>query len=377
MSRPRVVFYCHNTYGLGHIVRSLRIAEAATRLGVECAVLTGCQHMDALNVPSGVEVHQLPALTLTPGGRPIPLPDDPDQSDIVARRSRLISRFCKGWSPHCLVADLQPLGQGGELVEALLDPDCSATRPVLGLPYAEGRGGGPGAYRNPRLARAYRRYEHLFAYADPRFDDILEGQDSESLPPSAEYVGIVTARPTFPAARQPGDAIAVLCGGGYGGVQFYNFVLNATADIPDVPLRMVVGPKGEAGPTHAMVAGRNVGLLDTATLDEAVGDAALVVSRAGYNTAFYLLQTSLPLVLIPQRMLNDDQPRRAARMERYPNVWNVDESRPDALGQLREAVGAALCAKPSRRELGFDTDGAANAAARLIRLAEELTSPFA
>jgi len=371
VSRPRLVFYCHNTYGLGHIARSLRIADAATSLGAECAVLTGCKHMDALNVPAGVEVHQLPAFAQAPGGSAVSILAAPDQRDVVARRGHLISRFCKAWRPHCLVADLLPLGLWGELVETLLEPDCAATCAVWGLPYAEGAGPGSGEYRNPRLARAYRRYEYLLAYADPRFDDILGGVDRAALPPSTEYVGIVAQKPASPAAQREGDTIVVLCGGGYGGVRFYKFVLDATAAFPDTRLRMVVGPKGEPGPMREMVAGRNVELLDTATADEAIGGAALVVSRVGYNTSFYLIQTPLPLVFVPQRMGNDDQPRRAARLERYPNVWNVDENSPDAPGQLRQAIGAALSAKPSRREVDFDIDGAANAAAHLIRLADE------
>ncbi|HEX3090434.1 MAG TPA: hypothetical protein VHQ23_17405, partial [Ilumatobacteraceae bacterium] len=59
--RPALLFYCQHALGLGHLVRSLSLAEA---LGehFDVVLLNGGRFPDGTTVPDGVRVVNLPPL---------------------------------------------------------------------------------------------------------------------------------------------------------------------------------------------------------------------------------------------------------------------------------------------------------------------------
>jgi predicted glycosyltransferase len=359
MRKARVLFYCHNTYGLGHVVRSLTLAEAVAASGAECKVITGCRHIARLHIPRFVDVHTIDPVEMDALGRPVPAADDPDKSNITARRSKQILDFCLAWRPDCIVVDHHPLGLAGELVDTLLCAQLADMRAVWGVPYPEDMPLRP--YRNPRLRRSLGRYQHLLAYSDQTFDDILESWDPALMPRQVDYVGVVTNRVAGRQAR--GKSIVALCGGGYGSDPFHKLILAATAPFPH-PVRIVAGPQSYSGTVRQLPTGRHVEFLPPVPVEDALDDAALVISRAGYNSAFHLVQTNLPVIFIPRKLQNDDQPRRAGKLAQLHNIWSIDESGTDAQTRLKSALIAGLDPnlELADRRRQIDLNGASRAA---------------
>lgn len=359
----RIAFYCHNTYGLGHVTRSLRIADAATALGAECMVITGCRHLSKLQCPAGVGVHALSPAKLDVLGRPLPMDDGTD--DIVAHRAGQIMQFSRAWHPHAFLVDQHPLGLGGELKNTLLDESLNDMHVFWGLPYAEGVP--TRKYRDPSLALALSRYECLLAYGDKSFEDIVMPFDPEMLPPRVEYTGIIASKPQI-ARSTKRDRLVVLCGGGFGASEFYQLILNAFKLSINYSIRIIAGPASDEQRLRELAQSYGAEILSGVTLDQSLENAAAVISRVGYNTAFHLIQTELPLIFIPQELGHDDQPNRASKLSKFHNVWVVREKDDNFTAELNFLTKIALQAEHTPRRVPLQLDGPSRAAEILNRI---------
>jgi predicted glycosyltransferase len=249
MTSARILFYCHNAIGLGHVIRSLRIAEAAEAEGARCGILTGCRFLSTLSVPREIDVELLPPVRLDASGRPVAL-DANDGIDIIAVRSQRIVAFIERWRPDAIVVDHHPLGLGGELLDVLLKGD---SRFILGVCYSEASAMRP--YRNPRLRTAVGQYQSVLDYSDCDASAALVLTDDVAKLRIVQ-VGIVTKPP--PAAREPGPRprLVVLAGGGAGGADMYRLVIDAMRDLPEWDLRILVGPLGDMAAVTALTCER-------------------------------------------------------------------------------------------------------------------------
>jgi len=363
----RVAFYCHNYYGLGHTSLSFAIIDQLLARGVHCAIITGCGHLSALQIPNGLEVATLTPITMDALGRPRPCAGDPDQGDVTRRRSAQILRFCRSWKPDCLVVDHHPLGLTGELVETLTSADLREVQMVWGISYPEGLL--TSMYGNPTLKTALERYAHAMVYTDPRLDPVLNSINPDLLPGHVEYVGFVT-KPVHRSSVAPDGEVVALCGGGYGSDSFHHLIMNVIDSFPGVPFKIAVGPMSDRNTVLELTARRGIQVLQNVPVEVAIDGAGLVISRCGYNTATYLLQTDLPVIFIPRQLWHDDQPRRASLLSKLTNIWFVDEHGATASDDLHQALSAARSARPGRRGHGtLAFDGAARAAGYLQSVA--------
>jgi predicted glycosyltransferase len=366
----RLLFYCHNAYGLGHVVRSLRIAEAALDTGgVSCALITGCRSLPALSVDPRIRTVALRPIAVTDSGF-VDL-DPAAEGDPIAARSRAILDLCRAWRPDVVVVDHHPLGLGGELMATLLAAadERWPTHFVWGIPYAEVAGGLLHRPRNPRVIRALERYDSALAYTDPDWIDGVSVYRDYILPRRLHYTGLITGRP-LPACPGPRPLVVGLNGGGAGGTGLFDLLLAATDRArreSALGLRFVIGPLGEAERIEARgdrAAG--VEVWRTGSVEEAVRDAAVAVSRCGYNTAYTLARSEAPLVLVPLATRGTEQHDRAHRLGELDRVWVVEEAAPDGAARLAAAIAEAARAPRGPRPLPFRVDGAREAAAWLL-----------
>jgi predicted glycosyltransferase len=370
MTRPRVLFYCHNVFGLGHIVRSLRIAAACVNeQEAVCAVITGCRSLDELALPRGVHIQRLPPVRRDSNGA---LTIDRRDMTLLVERGRRILDFARAWQPDVFVADHNPLGLGGELIELLTAIRCETwpIRVIWGVPYVKGI---PHA-RSPRARAALETYDTAIAYTDGAVEPILDALDLPATiqrqPPGtfhATYAGFITEQLSLAEPSQP-PLITALCGGGAEAENLGRVFMDALARFPNVRGRFVAGPLA-CDAVHAALRGTSIETLRTSSLEDAVREATIVVSRAGYNSSYALAATELPLVLAPVPLEGSDQQERAARLRGLDGIWTIDECLPSATDDLTHALQAALQRGRAPRPLSFRVDGASRAA-ELISMRE-------
>lgn len=374
------MFYCHNVVGLGHIIRSARIAEAAVEIeDNECCIITGCRCLDLIPIDSRIRVVALPPVQLSSGGR-FTAVDGEDDDPVMELRSRQIEEFARNWSPDVALVDHNPLGLGGELIATLRAArrENWRTRFVWGLrdiqlsPEQSARM--IRRPRNPEILEALEAYSGAIAYSDEDWTDSFEAYKEYGLPDRRDYVGIVTGR-KLPARHNPVPVLVGLTGGGHGGERLLQMLLRASLPLLEdssLKLRFIAGPFASAEALRATIPEHeNIEVWPESTAEEAIRDAAVVVSRVGYNTAYTLVQTDLPLVLVPATVPGDEQAYRARLLARLPGVSVVNEQSTEAEELLASAIREGLSSGRTARELPFRIDGAERSARWLMNIAME------
>lgn len=366
----RLALYSHNLYGLGHIMRSFRLANAALDDGgFSCALITGCRALKDLTVPSGAELLELRPAQRIRSFRYAAW-DDPSDIAVIPQRAEQILKFCRKWKPDIMLIDHAPLGMAAELMATL----CAAveeqwpTRFYFGCPYREGDPTSQPKYRNPRIKKALSSYHGIIAYLDSEWSSILDGMERFPNASLKEYAGFVTVPPT-PSDTDPAESnlATVLCGGGHEAEAFCQSILAASQErraAAELRLRMVTGPletpvdfSGEAG----------VEVQRTGAAEELTSDSRVIICRSGYNTSLTVVQGQCPVILVPLTTPDREQFNRAVKLAEMDRVWWLDENSPLHGDNLSQALGCALAAPVKPRSLNFRPDGAQRAVEILKR----------
>src|SRR2546422_6189882 len=137
MAAIRLLFYSHDTFGVGHFRRSLTIASYLRRpLGdPSVLILPGLETAYAFETPAGIDFVKLPAVKKI----------GPDEyrsrhlrisfNRVRRLRENLIKAVAKSFDPHMLIVDNVPRGVEGELLPTIefLRKHRPSTRLVLTL----------------------------------------------------------------------------------------------------------------------------------------------------------------------------------------------------------------------------------------------------
>jgi predicted glycosyltransferase len=291
---------------------------------------------------------------------------------LIARRATLIKEHIDAHKPDRVLVDYLPLGLGAELVEALTGshPPCLF---CWGMPYP---GISKTAPRNPRIRKALARYRVAFVYTCPGWLDPVDSYREYGLPECIHHVGVVVPEPLSPgpaAGREEAPLIVGLAGAGVGAEAIFRLLLEAVAPLAcqgKARLRLVAGLYHEAADLVAQAQGLpGVEVLTEGGAEECARDASVVVARCGYNTAFSLANTELPLIFCPWPSPDPaytEQFDRARALATLPGIWWIDERSPLAAAELGKTLELALARGRRPRQLPFATEGAARTAELLL-----------
>lgn len=312
-----------------------------------------------------------PGLSIDPRFSVLDLPDmadGPADQASVAKRGSLIAAHVSRLRPDRVLVDQLPLGLNAELMDALLGAP-EETRLCWGMPY-------PGvvkpAPRNPRVRQALGRYGDAFVYTSGGFLDPVESYRNYVLPQRVHRLGVVVPEP---AAPLPSDLPVVvgLAGAGIGAEAVIGLLLKVAAPMAAggrLRLRLIAGIYHSGG--EALERAREmpgVELLARGGAEEMTRDATVVVGRCGYNSAFSMANTDLPVIFIPWHSpdpASTEQIDRARALSALSGIWWLDERDPEAEARLRHALELGLARGRSPRELPFTTSGAEQAARLLL-----------
>ncbi len=377
----KVLLYSHDSYGLGHLRRSLAIARRLLDHphAPQVVLASGSPVLDRVERPERLITAQLPPVTKVGPEEYRPVDSNVSMSLVRRARSAVLQDVALRWRPDVLLVDHAPHGLKGELLP-VFDAITSrklGTRVVLGLRDILDE---PSAVRDAWEAQGVYEtlgsvYDQVMVYGERDLFDVAGAYAiPEPLASRIEYCGYVTSdRPTA-AGRAPGCRGYVLgtVGGGGDGVDVLIATLEAAGRI-GMPAVLCTGPLMAPDDRHLLHQAIDRYRHVEASVLEHVQDlpalargARCVVSRGGYNTLCELLALDIPVVVVPRVWPRKEQLLRARAFAERGLVQLVDPRQGDLAGRITASVAAAAARRSTARR-PLDLTGAGRVVEVLAR----------
>lgn len=375
--KPALLLYCQHSVGIGHLMRSLLIAEAlAARYRV--VFLNGGVFPPGVRAPAAVEIVDLPPLGLE-ARQLVARGDASDVGQVQAERREQVLRIFDEVQPEVLLVELFPFGRKKFAFELLPLIKRARRAPVPCTVLCSVRdilvSARPDQRRHDDRARGLcdRYFDGVLVHADPALAEFsLSFRPSRPLGTRVEYTGFV-ARPVVRAAER-GAHVLVSAGGGLAGGPLVRAAVAAhLAQQRPLrrPMRVIAGPFLPDGDWDALQSAAASCddlevLRSVPDLGAEMAAAAVSVSQCGYNTAMDLLGAGVPALVVPYGdVREDEQANRARRLAALGLVRVLEASQltPAALGA---GIAALDTFRPAAATLALD--GATRTAEAVARL---------
>lgn len=352
----RVLMYSHDSYGLGHLRRTLALAESFARRDPETSVLilTGSMVSGAYRMSRNIDLLKLPSAVKVDNGVYEPSRMSVSFEALKKIRSRLIKSAAESFEPDVFLVDKAPLGMKSEVVATLeyLKRERSGTLTVLGLRDVMDD---PERVRRSWLARginhAIERLYGLILVYGPRevYDPIpLYGLSPDALA-RTHYVGYIGKEVSSDEASGlplPTGYVLVTPGGGGDGFELVrNYLEGIRLSGPDFDSLVVTGPLMEDEDRRSLeklARGLRVELVDfRPDMEAIIAGARAVVAMGGYNTTTELLASRKPAIIVPRV---EPRVEQLIRAEQLSQLGLVDMIHPDHLTpeRMRAKVEEAM-----------------------------------
>jgi predicted glycosyltransferase len=368
-SRPTLLFYCQHAMGMGHLVRSLALADALSQ-SFRVVLLNGGELPLSISVPQTIEIINLPPLRLADGQL---ISCDSRYSVVQAQDARIdqiLSSF-RQLRPEVVLIELYPFGRKKfefELLpllehaktQSLFSPliVCSL-RDIL----VSGRSDQQ-RHEQRVVITANRWFDAILVHSDPGFARLEDSFDPrQCLSPSVHHTGFVVGnRRERPRDRSGNGRIVVSAGGGHYGFQLLSAALDAHALLSEsdpLTMKVVAGPfLPEAQWKELRVAAdgrRGVTLVRSVPdLYSELSQASASVSQCGYNTAMEIVQAQVPALVVPfADGGEDEQLKRAQRLQSLGAVRMLEQKEMTPKRMVKE-MRKLINFKPRPAPLDFD-----------------------
>ena len=386
----RFLLYSHDGFGLGHLRRSLTIADALLESEPDASALliTGSPTPALFAAHDRCEIVKLPSITKEVDGRYRARTGRLDVDSTLELRSSLIKTIAEQFRPDVFLVDHTATGPGRELLPALRALSASQTRIVLGLrDVLDESKRAKRELRDSGAIDALRTYyDAIFVYGDRRVVDPLELYEMPAdLRAKASFCGIVSNRssrysPTPRAPREAGARPRIVASAG-GGEDGYALIRGVVAALR--------GPLRDEAIDAQLIAGPHCSETRLADLERACQDDPRIVLRrhvksmdallesadvlltmGGYNSIYEAIRAGRSVLALPRSFPRREQLLRCERLEALGLVETL---------AANAAIDPQIMAAAIRRELArgevrhlrvqLDFDGAERAASSLAALA--------
>lgn len=318
----RFLFYTNECVGLGHLRRTLNLAEAVTELDPESSalVITGSSAALGEERHGRIDIVKLPELSRDSDGDLHAARLGMETGHLHDLRAHLAFAAAETFAPCVVVVDKTPLGLNDELVPTLEALRAKRTKIVLGLRDIEDA---PDVVRDRWFRENLREpinrlYDGVLVYGpQSAATDALACMEWDDLDLPVHHVGYVgRPMPKQGAADLAPGYLLVTAGGGVDGFPVFDAVLSALEHRPiEHRTILVTGPLMPALERDELArraAGLGVQLFEfRADMPAVIAGARAVVTMAGYNTVSEVIRAGKPTLLLPRTGPSQEQLVRA------------------------------------------------------------------
>ena len=130
-----ILMYSHDTYGLGHIRRTMAIASQLRGPHINIIILTGSPIVGRFTFPEQVDFVRIPGMIKKTNEEYLPLSIKIDPKHALNIRKNIITATAKAFQPNLFIVDKEPLGLKKEVLPTLkwIRRNLPRTKTILGL----------------------------------------------------------------------------------------------------------------------------------------------------------------------------------------------------------------------------------------------------
>lgn len=356
-STYNILMYSHDTYGLGHIRRTMAIASHLMGPRINILILTGSPIAGRFSFGERIDFVRIPGMIKKTNDEYLPMSIKINPRHALDIRKNIITATAKTFQPHLFIVDKEPLGLKKEVLPTLqwlrrCRPD---TRTILGL--RDIMDDAETVKKDWREKKVYEHLENLYSeiwiYGIQDFyDPIDEYEISDAISRKIHFTGYIPRKiPGKDAVnkikkelglKSPEKLVVVTTGGGGDGYRVmdtYLATLESFSNQPPFKSVLITGPfmpKEERRDVFKRARRLGVRTYHFYRQMEKIFSAAdIVVSMGGYNTLCEILGQGTISLVIPRETPRQEQIIRARAFHRQNLVDYISWSdfSADRLGQ--------------------------------------------
>ena len=337
-STYNILMYSHDTYGLGHIRRTMAIASYLLGPRINILILTGSPIAGRFSFPEQIDFVRIPGMIKKTKDEYLPLSIKINARHALDIRKNIITATAKTFQPQLFIVDKEPLGLRKEVLPTLkwLQRCRPNTRAILGLrdimddaATVKKDWDEKGVYEVLESL-----YSEIWVYGDREFyDPIAEYDISESISRKIYFTGYIPRKiPGKEAVRnirkelgvqQEEKLVVVTTGGGGDGYNVMRNYVNMLESINgNLPFKsvLITGPfMPKKKRKKIFKRARKLGVRTFhfyRQMETIFAAADLVVSMGGYNTLCEILSQGTLSLVIPRETPRKEQMIRAQAFKR-------------------------------------------------------------
>jgi predicted glycosyltransferase len=332
-----ILMYSHDTYGLGHIRRTMAIANHLRDANTNVLILTGSPIVGRFQFPQQVDFVRIPGMIKKTNDDYQSLSIRIDEEKALSIRTNIILATAKTFQPHLFIVDKEPLGLKREVLPTLewLKQECPSTTTVLGL---------RDILDDAKVIQNDWREKSVYSFLDQLYDEIWVYGNREIYDPiemykipekihnKVKFTGYIprkTLSKNTKANVRKGYRILdddkfvlVTTGGGGDGMEVIDHYLNMHDYYPtSLPFKSIIitGPFMPKNIRQSFrKRAKKFGIKTLPfhpRMEELMAAADLVISMGGYNTICEILTHRTPALIIPRETPRKEQLIRARRLK--------------------------------------------------------------
>ncbi len=332
-----ILMYSHDTYGLGHIRRTLAIAGYLRSASTNILILTGSPVAGRFRFPENVDFVRIPGMIKKTNDEYQSLAIRIDPEHAVTIRKAIISATAETFRPDLFIVDKEPLGLKREVLPVLqwFRRHRPQTRTILGLrDIMDDRAT---VRRDWRRRNVYHYLEELYTeiwvYGRREIYDTAVEYDIPAAvrdkmfftgylprPVASEKLGRKTRRKF--AVRDRDRMIVLTAGGGGDGFKMMDtyLAMHESRPVPGIKSILITGPfmpREQRGLLQERARPYRITVLPFyPRMEEMFGAADLVITMGGYNTVCEILSQKTPALIIPRETPRLEQLLRAEALKK-------------------------------------------------------------